>query len=272
MPPKPPASSSPSGIPATFPDASNTGVEKGKQLTASGPLTVTANYATIENLEIHGSITVKADNVTIKNVRIVTGAGDYWGVDQAESHSGLIIEHCEIRGDGKDQLNDAINNDGGMLTVKANDLSAMEKGVETSTGLIADNYMHDPGPDQEQSSNLIAAGPIANNLVVRHNTLLNSLRSTSDLLMGNGNTPDPVHDVTVEDNYLAGGAYSLYGGVTDNYPHGSYNIVVRDNVFSRRFFPHGGFYAPDSSFDPSGRGNVWSGNVWEFGQGAVLPE
>ncbi|NUR59203.1 MAG: helix-turn-helix domain-containing protein [Catenulispora sp.] len=260
------------GIPASFPDASTTGVPKGTQLTQSGPLVVTADNTTIQNLEVHGSITVDANNVHIKNVRVLPGSGDYWGIDQKESHTGLTVEHTEVRGDGKDTLSDAINNDGKMITIEAVDLSRMDKGVETASGVIADSYIHDPGPSREGSSNSIQAGPIAAHLTIRHNTLLNSLPATSDIQMGNHNSPDPVHDVTVEGNYLAGGAYSLYGGVTDAYPHGSYNIVIQDNVFSRRYFPHGGFYAPDAAFDSSGKGNVWRSNVWEGNQGTVLPD
>ncbi|NUR29258.1 MAG: helix-turn-helix domain-containing protein [Catenulispora sp.] len=255
----------------SFPDASTTGVPKGTVLKQSGSVVVTTDNATIQDLEVHGSITVYADNVTIKDVRVLPGPGDYWGIDQKESHAGLTVEHTEVRGNGKDQLSDAINNDGGMITVKAVDLSRMDKGVETQSGLIADSYIHDPGPGQEHSSNAIAAGPIASNLIIRHNTLLNSLPSTAAILMGNGKTADPVHDVTVERNYLAGGAYSLYGGVTDAYPHGSYAIVVRENVFSRCYFPHGGYFAPNAAFDPSGRGNVWRDNVWAESQEAVLP-
>jgi hypothetical protein len=64
----------------------------------------------------------------------------------------------------------------------------------------------------------------------------------------------------VEDNLLAGGGYTLYAG---GGKLASTNIRVLNNRFSRRFFPNGGGYAPVAVFDPSGLGNVFSGNIWD---------
>jgi hypothetical protein len=64
----------------------------------------------------------------------------------------------------------------------------------------------------------------------------------------------------VENNFLAGGGYTLYAGAGDMGP--TYNIKIINNVWSRQVFPEGGYFGPVAYFDKDGAGNVWSGNTW----------
>ena len=55
-----------------MPDANNTGVPPGTNLTPSGSMTITAAGAVISGRAITGAVTVDAPNVTIRNSRIVS--------------------------------------------------------------------------------------------------------------------------------------------------------------------------------------------------------
>ncbi len=79
------------------PGPTNTGVPPGTTLAPSGSLEVTADGATVENLDITGSITVLANNVTIRKVRITTD--DYYPVRYFDNdNTGLVVEDSEIVG------------------------------------------------------------------------------------------------------------------------------------------------------------------------------
>jgi hypothetical protein len=72
----------------------------------------------------------------------------------------------------------------------------------------------------------------------------------------------------IKDNLAAGGGYSIYAGAQTGGPH-SYNIRVIGNRFSRRYYANGGQFGPAVYFNDGGRGNVWSGNIWDGTEAAV---
>jgi hypothetical protein len=73
--------------------------------------------------------------------------------------------------------------------------------------------------------------------------------------------------VRVEDNYLSGGGWTLYGGAhhTKRLPGSTRGVIIRGNVFGRDRFPKGGHFGPVTGYDDAGPGNVWSGNRWSDG-------
>jgi hypothetical protein len=66
----------------------------------------------------------------------------------------------------------------------------------------------------------------------------------------------------ISDNLIAGGGYTIYGGQNPGGPQ-AHNIRITGNRFATLYFQNGGFWGPVAAFDPSGPGNVWSGNVWD---------
>ena len=80
----------------------------------------------------------------------------------------------------------------------------------------------------------------------------------------------PVANKTVENNFLAGGGYTIYGGTSPGNP--TSHIVIEGNRFGQQYYPLSGQYGPVAYFDPTGAGNIWSGNFWDTtGQGHPLP-
>ncbi len=269
--PGPPPQSAPG-----FPDETTTGVPDGVFLRASGPVRVTEDGAVVEGLFIvDGGIEVYADDVTIRHVRITNrNAFVQWGIHQDEGASGLVVEDSEIFGDvtSPHQFATGIANHGGMITVRRVEIHSVTDGIVTSHGLIEDNYLHSPRYFEGDHTDMIQAngGPQDGlTLVIRHNTVVNTLDQTGAVSLFDNFRP--VRDVLVERNLLAGGGYTIYGGGLTAQGATPRNIVIRDNVFSRRVWPEGGYWGPSAYFDVDAPGNLWQGNVWEDGTEVVLP-
>ncbi|HEY8453341.1 MAG TPA: right-handed parallel beta-helix repeat-containing protein [Natronosporangium sp.] len=260
-----------------FPDASTTGVREGVTLRPSGTVEVTEDGAVVENLLIvDGFIEVNADDVTIRNVRITNDAQFIqWGIIQSEGHGGLVVEDSEIFGNRRSaqKFASGISNHGGDITVRRVEIHSVTDGIVTSHGLIEDCYLHSPRlfeGDHTDMIQSIGGSQLGLPLTIRHNTVINTENQTAAVFLsdGTGTGVVPVRNVRVEGNLLAGGGYTIYAGGLVAEGHDPADIVIRDNVFSRRVWPDGGYYGPVSDFDPGAPGNVWSGNVWEDG-GAV---
>jgi hypothetical protein len=216
----------------------------------------------IEGLDLHGDIVVLAANVTIRNCRI-TGAGDWAILQRMEAGSGgLTVEDTEISGGGGRPLEFGILNYAGMLTVRRVDVHTMMSAVQTPQGLIEDSYFHAPKDFPGAHVTLVASGSGPRpgmSLTIRHNAILNPVGQTAAVALYQDFGLN--HDVLVQGNLLAGGGYTIYGGAGR---HGTpHHIRFVGNVFSRRYFAKGGAFGWGTTWDGSGRGNRWSGNVWE---------
>jgi hypothetical protein len=248
----------------SFPGASDTGVPSGTNLKASKSITITKDGTEINGLEVSGEINVEADNVTIKNTRLAAAPGD-WGIIQRQGHRGLTVVDSEIFGNGKDRTQFAILNQGGDLTVKRVDIHTISNGILTEQGLVEDSYLHDPKYFSGDHTDMImctSGPPSGATLVIRHNTVINTLEQTGAIALFQDF--GVVRNVTVQGNFLAGGGYSLYGGAGSKGT--SSNIKVTNNVFSRDVWAKGGYNGPVAYWDKGASGNVWQGNVWEDGK------
>ncbi|MQY03469.1 right-handed parallel beta-helix repeat-containing protein [Actinomadura macrotermitis] len=252
------------GAQLAWPTFGTAGVPNGRRLARSGPLRIKKNGTVIDGRLIHGEISIEADNVTIRNSHIVGEGGD-WVIIQRKGHSGLRVERTEINGNGRTKSQAGILNFGGTLTVRAAYIHTVSDGVNTDQGLVEDSIIMGLKRYAGDHNDAIAAasGPApGTSLVIRHNVILNPLNQTSAIALFQDF--GRAHDVTVQQNYLAGGGYTLYGGKGK---HGrSSNIRVIGNVFSTRYHKKGGYYGPVTAFDPSGPGNLWRGNIWDNGK------
>lgn len=74
--------------------------------------------------------------------------------------------------------------------------------------------------------------------------------------------------VNVQDNYLAGGGWIIYGGANANGKAkiATREVVVTGNIFGREYFPKGGNFGPVAYWDRTpGTGNVWQRNRFADG-------
>ena len=274
-----------------FPTARNTGWASAgttslKNVTSPGPTgqgsaystEIRTNGAVISGINLTGSLDVYANNVTIKNCKITTR--NWFGINQRNGHHGLKVFNCTIigvPGKGLDHGGEdyGISDDGGQMEVAHNNIYGFGEGITSGEGYFHDNYVHSLqsyiplGSHSYQHTNaLIDSG--GSGIRIVHNTFLNWMPpragGSSSLMLAYDSAP--VTNATVQDNWLAGGAYCLYpGGVT-----GSKNIVIKGNFFSTEFFAGCGFYGLNASTHwHYGHGDVWSKNVWANGRNAGHP-
>jgi hypothetical protein len=261
-----------------FPDGSTTGVPAGVALKdvpgqvskgagwhwdSRGWVEVDGNGATFSGYRVQANIDVTADNVTISNNLINTG-GDGFGISLRHT-SNVTIAHNTITSPsaGSDRLMVGIKTiygDETGTTVLGNDISHTATGVQIDAGLIQDNYIHAMGYKPGDHVNGTTSNSGQAPLTIRHNTILNQVDQTDAVsLFEDFGTQ---HDRVIDNNLLAGGGYTIYGGANPGGAQTS-NIKITNNRISTIYYPHGGYYGPVTAYDPHAPGNTWTGNVWD---------
>ena len=269
-----------------YPDASNTGVPSGTVLksvpgqVSSGPgwyynaawnaVIVDAKGAVLSGLYIPHNLRIDASNVTVKNVHVVTN-GDF-GISLTHT-TGVTIENSTISGQNatKGRVNSAIDDvygDSTGMVIKGNNISLFRTAVQISTGVVNGNYIHNPGYLAGDHTNGFYTNGGTEPLTIENNTILVSLTQTDTINLDAGTSGVPVANKTVENNFLAGGGYSIYGGTSPANP--TSHILIEGNRFGQQYYPRGGDYGPVVYFASAGAGNTWSGNFWDT-TGKAIP-
>jgi hypothetical protein len=257
-----------------FPDATNTGVTPGTQLTpANGVVTLSSPGQVYENKQLTGSLLVTAPNVTIRNVRLINTDPYYAiGVKNGDSwennDANLLLDHVEINLNGHvDVKGIAFNGFTARHVLFHNGADCSHFGVnvviEDSLCVLGPDANGDGNPD----GNAFCNGPDhfdgfqsdgGRNITLRHNTIRNPCEQTSAILMSTNTSP--IDRVVIDHNLVSGGGYTIYCG-TDSGGVATHETYT-NNVTSREFFPKGGYWGPSTScenVEVSG-GNVWDGN------------
>ncbi|MFE9257683.1 hypothetical protein [Streptomyces sp. NPDC006879] len=244
----------------------------------TGNLSIKTDGKVIRGWDITGSLDIYANDVTIIDSKITST--NWWGVNLRPGYSGLRVLHTTITavpGKGPDNggVNYAVSNMGvSSIEVGWCNISVFGNALSMGQGYLHDNYVHDLVAFRNQSGEwqhtdaVISGGGNKGRLTIRRNTLLNSVPVDRGASASIGLFADTgvVSHVTIEGNWLAGGAYALYGGGS-----GANGIQVTDNVFSDQYHPHGGAYGAVAAWNPDGAGNLWSGNRMSDGT-PVTPE
>lgn len=251
-----------------FPDASNTGVGQGAALTASADpsgYVITQDNTVIRGWDFTGYLDVEANNVTIQDSRL-TGT-TWWGIRYGASNpriTGLRVLHSTlltVTGQGPDHggYDYGISNqtDAGTLEVGWDNISGYKDGVDVGIGSVHDSYIHDLSVFGGAHDQDIYVYPNPReSLLISHNTLITG---TQDATAAIYIAPDGEHqhDVTIRGNWLAGGAYCIYGGDTS-----ATKVRVTQNAFSTELHPDGGLYGTDAYWQAGNAGNSWDDNGW----------
>lgn len=270
-----------------YPDATNTGVPAGTTLKSvpsqvtSGPgwsysaagknVVVTGKGAVLSGLYITGNLTIDAASVTVQNVDVVDNGGNF-GVSLTHT-TGVTIENSTISGlnatTGRvDSAIDDVYGDSTGMVIKDNNISDFRTAIQVSTGLVEGNYIHDPGYISGDHTNGFYVNGGTEPLTISDNTIFNSQSQTDAINLDAGSAGVPVANKTVENNFLAGGSYTLYGG--DALGNPTSNIVIKGNRFGQLYYPTSGQFGPGAYFNATATGNVWSGNIWDT-TGAAIP-
>lgn len=239
-----------------YPDATNTGVQPGVTLHNSDCPSVTAG-AVIENLNLTGcSISISVPNVVIRNVRMKLTAPVTWAII-VRSGGSADIQNVEISGNdssGGSVQYAVLSETSSSVKVDRANLYNCQDCVQGEHISVTNSYLHDlanpPGAHVD--------GVLCNSVcgvTIRHNTILNRYTQTSAIaLFADFGTP---RDSVVEDNLLAGGGYTVYGGGPN-----SSGISFINNRFARSYYANSGQWGVETDFYRNS-GNVWSGNIWD---------
>ncbi|MEV0234396.1 hypothetical protein [Nonomuraea sp. NPDC050786] len=186
-----------------YPDATNTGVPAGTKLTVvKGDLSITKAGAVVDGKDIRGCVEVKAPNVTIRRSK-VTCTGYYAIGSFVESYKGggLLLEDVEV--DCRNHNTTGVGSYG--MAARRLNIHGCENGFDIDdTTTVADSYIHDlyEGATGHADGIQLAGG---SNIRIIHNTIY-APGGTSAII----SHPTNNSNVLVENNLLAGGAYTLY--------------------------------------------------------------
>lgn len=261
-----------------YPDAMNTGPDPAIRLKripedisvgpgwfwdSRGYIRVEASGATLTGFITKGFVYVTAPNVTISQCRIlVSSSGFHFGIQGLGGD--IVVSNCEISGANGNSL----RLDYGIAangTITRNNIFNARTAIAVDHGVVSDNYIHQFGfISGDHTNGIMSTGGDTAGLTITHNAVLLQFDQTDSI----GLFPDfgVCANATIEDNLIAGGSYTLYGGEKSGAP-ATYNIKVLNNRFSTKFFPGSGYYGPYAYFNGTRSGNEWAGNVWhETGQ------
>ena len=244
-----------------LPDASNTGVPLGVTLTPAAGMTISAAGAVVSGLNITGMVTISASNVTLENCKISADA--YASIVVEAGATGVNIENCEIYGGGINGTNNAgslgIYIQGGGVNVENCNIYGSANGISINSMqygpvLIKNNYIHDiiasGGANHYNGIQYNGnTGGIGGLLDIEHNTIINNNTQTDAIMIDN--YFGPVNGVTVNNNLLIGGGYTVYS-------YGGFNSSPVTNVSITNNHLGGGYYG---DYYPGLVASVNTGNV-----------
>jgi len=243
----------------------------GWQFDSRGWVEVTGNGAVLSGLSIPYNLDINgASNVTVKDVKVETGGQSSFGVSLRHT-SNVTIENSTIEGDntGAGRLMDGVVDiyaDSTGTSVLNNNIMRTSNGVQIYAGLIQGNYIHNTGYIAGDHINGITTNGGTAPLTIQHNTILVHRDQTDAVSLFQDFGVEA--NKTIENNLLAGGSYTIYGG--DGQYGATSGIVITGNRISTIYYPSGGTYGPVTAFTSAGPGNLWSGNVWD-NTGQALP-
>ena len=262
-----------------YPGAANTGVPSGTTLksvpgqVSSGrgwyynaawhAVIVDVKGTVLSGLYIPYNLRIDASNVTVKNVHVVTSGN--FGISLTHT-TGVTIENSTISGQNATSgrvdsaVTDVYGDSTGMV-IKDNNISYFRTAIQISTGVVDGNYIHDPGYITGDHTNGFYVNGGTEPLTIENNTIFDSFGQTDAINLDAGTSGVPVANKTVENNFLAGGGYTIYGGTSPGNP--TSHIVIEGNRFGQQYYPKGGQWGPGAYFAPTGTGNTWSGNFWD---------
>jgi hypothetical protein len=269
-----------------FPDADTTGVPTGTTLKrvpqdvtsgagwhydSRGWLVIDGAGTVFSEYSVSVDVSVEASNVTISKSQIVSNG---WPVALRHAQN-VTIDQSDLRGaSATSPCDNAIRDiygDSDSVKITANDITWCSSGINhfDAGGLIQGNFIHDLKLDAAGTAHIngIQLGSGTGSLMtIRGNTIHHANSQTDAIMLANDDGAQA--NRLIEGNLIGGGGYTFYGA---GGPTGTATgITFRNNQFTTRYFPQGGYWGP-VAYWKTGGGNVWSGNTWADGPNAGQP-
>jgi hypothetical protein len=248
-----------------FPDESCTGWRHTGVELRDCPTTVDEDGARLDGCRFPGGVTILARDVTITR-SLVHGL-----VEPHDSLQGLTLVDVEIDGSGQPAPHGEAAIGNGDYTCVRCHIHSSGRGANLDRNVhIEDSYLHGfvftDGVHQTAIGSNGGSG-----FTIVHNNLECSSGGCSAALALYGDFL-PVEDVLVQHNlFNTTGGFCTYAGSVEGkpYPVGT-AIRYLDNRFGKKYSPDCGEYGTVISWGEHD-GNVWQGNQWQDGSGAVVP-
>jgi len=243
-----------------WPDETNTGVPAGTALTLFTGDYHAARGEIIDGLDIRGCLYVDGMDVTVRNSRI--GDSDCWYAARnfSPTYSGLRIVDSEIR----------VSALGGSYGVSYSNYTLNRVRFTNPWGaggdcayfgsnvVIEDTFCNMPtypgDPDAAGAPHFDGfSSSGGSGVVLRHNTIRVPVKQTAAILLSSND--GPIGDVSIVDNLLAGGGYTVYCGATD--AGAVPGLTFTGNRIARTIFPNGGYWGPNYRLFCPASGWTW---------------
>lgn len=226
----------------------------------SGDLNTTANGQVISGLEITGTVNVRHDDVTIRRCWIHNSG--FFGIDAepgavTDGHPA-IIEDCLVSAAGPGTTGILNSN----ITVRRCRIRDSENGFDLGANVLVEYCfvypLYNEGEAHADGIQTQSGGP-ASNLTIRHNTIFCrgtnggvEVSGTSAIICAIGTTS--FTNVTIDHNFMAGGAFTLYGPQSRT----GTNVQIVNNHFGTNFHALVGAFGPwtDATDEAVVSGNV----------------
>ena len=232
---------------------------------------VAGPHLLIEGVAFDGPLDIYATKpVVLRGVSVRTSKAAYWAVHtrpQAGAFFFLWSEAGAARADGAPAdrtyaLDRALYLRADQATVHRSRISLTADGIQIhAVGAVVSETLIDDlvfwEKDHNDGIQMLGRGA---DVTILRSRIINRHPQTSCLnLIGDR--------VRVEDTYLAGGGWVIYGGANANgHKAGpARNVAVRNVVFGRAYFPRSGHFGPVTYWD-KGTGNIWERNRFDDGR------
>jgi hypothetical protein len=254
-----------------FPDASCTGWQHtGVKLhTNNCPGKITKPNSTYDGCLFKDGIAVAAGDVTIKRSRIEGIVGQANSTGDGDLNNLQLID-VEIDGGGNPDFNQAAIGISNYSCVRCN-IHSTGRGANIGQNVtFRESYIHDFVYSNGAHQTAIGSHGGGNYSIVHNNLQCNSNSQGCSSALSFYGDDAQVNGALVQNNlFNTDGSYCTYAGSVQGkaYPHGI-NIRYIDNRFGKKFGGKCAYYGPVACYEDN-PGNVWQGNSWQDGSGAV---
>lgn len=260
--------------PTAFPNAANTGVPTGTNLTAQActgdTLVVTTDNTVLNSKTINCNVEVRAKNVVISKSKVT---GSVYTPDGNLDYS-FRVEDSEITFPTIDNWGRTMVGEANFTLLRS-EVTGGNRGVYCRKNCtVQDSWIHGTKVIDAMHASAIR---VSQGAKLIHNTIHCDVPDSGEAGCSANMTGYPdfesVKNNTVERNLFKAtpGGYCAYGGATKTKPYSNAadnatNIVFKDNVFEKGTSSGKcGWWGPITDFDDSRPGNIWSGNKWDDG-------
>lgn len=250
-----------------FPDATTTGIVAAdcpqyNANTISGSINANTAGQVIENRHVNGIITINAPNVTVKCVTINT-SGNLYGINcfTANQCQSALIENVKIWGCANACMTAQGKPAGWMRANKVHLQGGTDDALKADGWLIFENSFIQNTYTPTPTSHNDAVQTTKNCcMLFRNNRIEGPFKAQTSAFIVKSDF-GPISDIWLENNWLSGGAYTVYFRAGNNFPT-PVRVIVSNNTFaqgSSQFLP------PLSTDTGTAQCFEWRGNKYNDG-------